>query len=381
MFADIIYSFGIILTTLIAVFLGIKNIQNQRFSVMILVIFFLTNAFCHAFYIFIKYGFILQFAFLYKVPAPITFLLAPLSFIYVRSVLFNERKFKWYDIFHLTPFVIFFTNYWSFYFIDLTTKKELIKAVVADFSLTFKRQDGLLPEYANVLTRIILSFTYLVWQWQIILKFFKTNQSLNSQFIKTKKWLYNFTLAQSVYLILNLLMSILLQKTIESQGIKDILANISILLAAISFVFIILYLIWDTQLLAGLHQLKIDEKHVIKAKDHLKLDWQKASAILIEERSFLNDNYSVEMVAQTLGVERKDVLMFIQNNGMKSFQDLVNHLKVEYSLILIKEGHLDKYCMDALAIASGFNHKSSYYRNFKKFKNITPLQVAAEVTL
>ncbi len=158
---------------------------------------------------------------------------------------------------------------------------------------------------------------------QIIIKFFKVNQSFNIQFIKTKKWLYNFTLAQTIYLILNFFISILLQKTTEYQDIKDILTNISILLAAISFVFIILYLIWDTQLLSGLHQLKIDEKHVIKAKDHLKLDWQKASALLIEERSFLNDNYSVEIAAQILGVERKDVLMLIQNNGMKSFQDLI----------------------------------------------------------
>ena len=124
-------------------------------------------------------------------------------------------------------------------------------------------------------------------------------------------------------------------------------------------------------------KLKIDDKHVVKAKDHLKLDWQKVSAILIEEKSFLDDHFSIEMVARILSVERKDVLMFIKNNGMKSFQDLINHLKVEYSLLLIKDGYLKKYSMDALAIASGFNHKSSYYRNFKKFKNITPLQVAA----
>ena len=379
MFADIIYGFGIILTTLIATFLGIKNIRNKRFSVSILVAFFLINAFCHSFYIFIKYGFIIHFAYLYKIPAPITFLLAPLSLIYVRSILFNEHKFKWYDAFHLIPVIGFFINYWSFYFIDFATKTELLKAIVADFSLTFKRQDGLLPEYVNVLSRTILSFTYLVWQWQMILKFFKANQSLNNQFIKTKKWLYTFTIAETIYLILILFLSILYQKTLKNQPLNDLLTEINVLLAAIFFVFIILHLIWDTQLLAGLHQLKIDNKHVVKAKDHLKLDWQKVSAILIEEKSFLDDHFSVEIVAHILSVERKDVLMFIKNNGMKSFQDLINHLKVEYSLLLIKDGYLKKYSMDALAIASGFNHKSSYYRNFKKFKNITPLQVAADL--
>ena len=66
-------------------------------------------------YVLVITGAVLEVPFFYKTAAPINFLIPPLGYLYVRSVLFNERKWTSLDLLHLLPFVIFLVSYLPFF--------------------------------------------------------------------------------------------------------------------------------------------------------------------------------------------------------------------------------------------------------------------------
>ena len=54
-------------------------------------------------FLFVFSGSIQQFPYFYRTAAPLTFLVPPLGYLYVRSVLYNERKWQTTDYLHLLP--------------------------------------------------------------------------------------------------------------------------------------------------------------------------------------------------------------------------------------------------------------------------------------
>ena len=121
---EILY-FGSIFCALLTIYLllfkenAIKSHSNYILSaILFLEIYFVIV------YLLIYTGKIIELPLLYKTAAPFNFLIAPLAYLYVKSVLFNKKRLAGTDFLHFLPF--FFCIYKLLAFLlDANCRKEI----------------------------------------------------------------------------------------------------------------------------------------------------------------------------------------------------------------------------------------------------------------
>lgn len=307
--------------------------------------------------------------FLYKIPAPLTFLIAPLAYLYVRSTLNGEQKFRKYDWLHLVPFVVFALNYLPFYLMPYDQKYSIVQGIVTDFSLTYTRQYGPLPEWTNVFSRTILSLLYIVLIGLYLHKYYKKTPPMTSTlFKKIKKWLYVFFYSLAGYTISLIFVYVVLGFHVVSLEASALRELVNIIIALFFFVLSI-YLIVNPEVLLGLNEIdltKSKEKYSIKRLSKLIV-------VYVEKhQTFLDPNCSASQLAKELNINHRNLSLAINELNYKNFNDYINYLRLNFFLDLADEEDLSKYDIIGLASKAGFNSKATFYRVFKERMKMTP---------
>jgi len=89
-----------------------------------------------------------------------------------------------------------------------------------------------------------------------------------------------------------------------------------------------------------------------------------------KEQLFLQPNLKISDLARYLHTNRNYIYNVVNVEMGLSFSELVNRERVEYAVALMKE-YPDMLLGD-IAVKSGFSSNVSFYRNFKKFKGLSP---------
>ena len=109
-----------------------RKLSYQFFSDKLFAFLLLSYSIFSIVYLLVTTGFLIQVPFLYRSFAPVNYLIPPLAYFYVRSVLKNESSFKAIDLFHLIPFILMAINYLPFYSLPLEDKKKIVLLVTAN---------------------------------------------------------------------------------------------------------------------------------------------------------------------------------------------------------------------------------------------------------
>ena len=156
MIIDLLFFLTISFSFFVGFFLIFKlKPRKEKFHILTIGLYYIIHALCFSFYLLIKYELIIYFPYLYKIPAPLTYLITPLSFFHIRSLIYNKKSFKAFDILHFIPFMIFLISYFPFYLMPLAEKINYLKLVFLDFNLTFTDNIGLIADSVNSLGRIL----------------------------------------------------------------------------------------------------------------------------------------------------------------------------------------------------------------------------------
>jgi len=138
-------------------------------------------------------------AFLLCIPINSTsYLLGPLVFFYVRSVLKNHIYFAKYDWLHFIIFAVIFIGRFPFIFISWDAKLQIADGISNHYwiNLTNSNFNNFLPIILNFKLRGLHFLLYLIAVWYLILrpKFTKSSGKKNPKKIKVvNQWLYFFT--------------------------------------------------------------------------------------------------------------------------------------------------------------------------------------------
>lgn len=97
---------------------------------------------------------------------------------------------------------------------------------------------------------------------------------------------------------------------------------------------------------------------------------EKIRKLMSEEKLYLYPNLKVSDLAMRLNSNRNYVYNAINVEMGISFSDYINGQRIDYASKLL-EAHPEMSINDVM-IKSGFTSTSAFYRNFKKFKGITP---------
>ena len=97
---------------------------------------------------------------------------------------------------------------------------------------------------------------------------------------------------------------------------------------------------------------------------------EKIRKLMSEEKLYLYPNLKVSDLARLLNSNRNYIYNAINVEMGISFSDYINSQRIDYASQLLKE-HPELSINDVM-FKSGFTSTSAFYRNFKKFKGITP---------
>ena len=375
---EILYIGSIFCAIVTAMVLIRTKTLYQAFSDNILAAFLITSAFCAAAYILIISGKIVETPHLFKLAAPLNFLLPPLTYFYVRSVLKNENRFKKTDWFHFIPFFIVFLNYLPFY---LSTAQQKI-FIIKEVGIENWEGTGFINELFQFICREGQAFIYLIFQWKLLLAFIKKENKTSTQKHTKKviKWLLIFNLVISIDFIC-ISFSAILVSTIPSGSWTPLFLNLSDIIFGGGYFVLCSYLLLNPSVLYGfpfLIEKELNQHPPSNTTIKNITDQDQLLLKLIEHFStefpFLKKNYSITQLSIDLNTSPRNISFLLNSHLKMRFTDYVNNYRIEYSIQKLEENYLDHFTLESLAKESGFSTYRTFQRAFQKKFQMNPLE-------
>jgi AraC-like DNA-binding protein len=279
------------------------------------------------------------------------FFLGPMIYFYVRSLTDNSFRHKKSDFYHFIPMGVYVV-----FIVLIHIRKELIPLL----GIINKIMWGLI---------IIQFFLYLFVARKKILIF---NIGLKEKYSSVEKlnlnWLNFLFISLLILLILYFSLFIVILNNFDNTIVNKLM---SLFLAF--FIYLLGY--------KGLQQKSIPiGKSDNKAKYFKSLlppeygeYWKnKLVSILEKEKSYLDPELSLPMLAGILGIPPNKLSQVINNNLGTTFYDLINKYRIGEVKRLLLSG-TDKSILE-LSFESGFNSKTAFNVIFRKATGVTPSQ-------
>ena len=379
-----IFYIGSIFCALVTIYLLLYN-ENaiKTFANYLLASYFIFCISCLSVYVLILYGFIIDVPNLYKITAPINFLLPPIVYLYVRVMLFNKQKLNFLDFLHIIPFLLVFINYLPFYLLPISNKKDIIQELLKDINTSYKIQLGYLSEYIINIFRILQNLIYLIFQWKLIITFNKQNKNneVEKQINNVIKWLRIFTSLSTISLFAFILLAFiaLLFQEIYADGFIFYLPDY---IFASCFFIISTYLLTHPSIFAGLPFIKYKQTPstlILNQTDYIpyiEQDYSNEITIILDyfetKKPYLKKGLNISQLAVEINIPTRLISFIINQHFEMRFNEFINKYRVSYIKQKINESYLDSYTLNSLASEAGFSNLTTFIAAFKKIENCTP---------
>lgn len=382
---EILYLGSVFCALLTLYLLLFKENAFRSYADYILSIYLLFQIWAVVIYLLVNSGLIIKFPHLYKTAAPLSVFTAPLSYLYVRVILYNERKINKKDLFHLIPFVLMFINYTPFYLLPTAEKTTIVQAVVSNFNDAFNFKIGMVPDYINFIFIPLQVTCYVFFQWKLIRSFNKVSKQdeIQKQITSVLKWVKVIAWASTLFVIgyFILIIDIVLFNSFLNS---TFLAQLPSILVCFSFVMISTYLLINPEVLTGLPFIKykeIDSSIINKEASKMPFIFEDYSnEIQLIDNYFGSNiitqdpNLNINKIADALQIPARELSYIINNHYGKRFNDFLNDSRLKHLVLKLDKHYLNNYTIESLAYEAGFSSKTSFYRAFNKLYKCTPME-------
>ncbi|NIF04471.1 AraC family transcriptional regulator [Chryseobacterium sp. Tr-659] len=294
----------------------------------------------------------------------------PFLYMYVRKQT-SPRPFSWKYLLHFIPFLMVNLLFLKFYLSSFDKRVEIFKHQGSGFETEMLFR--LYFIYLSGIIYVILSF-WLLYQFR---------KNMVQQFSNTEKINFNWLLYLIIWIAL-------------IWGLV-LFVNVNIIYGAVA-----VFIIWlgyfgikqvqvfsqPTLAVAGYRieaETKVEtEKEEISlitdkkyqksglTKENIENIHARLQKILKEEKPFINPNLTLNELAAMLDVHPNNLSQVINSKENKNFYELINEKRIEEFLNKISEPESKQYTLLSIAFECGFNSKTSFNRNFKKYTGVTP---------
>ncbi|WP_244152483.1 helix-turn-helix domain-containing protein [Flavobacterium pectinovorum] len=307
------------------------------------------------------------------------FLVAPSAFLYVRTILFSDKKiFKKYDWLHFLPFLVYFGltifvwigNYIDFHVVDYISVK--VQNPFSMLSLTV----WLL--YAFCQTMMILNYD---------LKKFKEN---HFQRVKILSWIRVYNL-MILFLFSTLFVHYFLMNQVNNLDFSCYILISAVLVFTVGWLYFkpqVFYdfnneiseetsnqfsLVTDTSLVIKTKEIKnslplVKELTPDKKQEYLeKLDY-----IFSTKKLFLKKDFVIRDLSDETGISVHHLSNLINSEFNLHFQDYVNLKRIEFFKDKINDPEWKDLSLEGMAWGSGFKSRTTCFRAFIKHTGKSP---------
>lgn len=261
------------------------------------------------------------------------FLIGPLLYFYVRSILQN-------------------LNY-SFAKYTLV----LLVVIISVFGILFPYKEN-----PALWRGIIYYFINIQWLIFIVLSIYESRQIFKKLLNNRNQISYHETWILSVIIgVLAIWLSYTLAK-FTSYISGSLAFSFSFYIS-----FLLLYYVKNKTLISSDNK----EKYINKIDENLVKEIQEQINTLFETRKiYTNPELTLSILAKELNIRPQLLSQFINDNLNKSFTQFINEYRIDEAKRLLKES--TQFKIDAVGFESGFNSTSTFYSSFKKITGTTP---------
>jgi len=383
----LVFVFGTI-GLVVAAILFISN-KNESFSARVLAAYLFCASIILLNYDLTNTDFFLDFPHLWRTVAWASFCAPPLAYLYVRTVLEQEFKYRNTDFLFFLPAVIYMLTMGPFLILDSPHKLEFLEKLMSDHSLIPKEPEGSLPKGWGFLFRTGYGLIMAFAQYALLAK---TRESILmgrdpvKQNRDTFNWLFYFTLVMFFsYLLL------FLETVLHVSSFIDLNSLIILTISANVF-FICTYLLVRPNIMYGMTgwlQEQVNEEgpqaelvaQSSRAKRttlslHQKREYKAAlQNHFREKRPFLRVGYKIGELSSELDIPGYQLTAFINQEYGKNFNELINDHRLDYLEEMLQSSPDNyQYTLEALGNMAGFNSRSTFIAAVKKKTGKTPVE-------
>lgn len=410
---DVILIGGIFCSFITSILLFIQG-RYQLHANRLLSIVIFTMGWYGFIHLFIQTGWLKYVPGIYRIGSPLYYLAGPCAYLYVRSIIRDEDRFRKWDWLHFLPAILHVIELLPFYFSDAETKRQVVESIGQNFHNSYRKGSGLIPAYWHFVFRPFHIMTYLVLQWVLLISALnrRNSYSISSHaFTKIKKWLLGFTGLWTI-LISALIVQSITGALVIHPSVSALSAGwIMHVLMALSYFLLSVYLFFKPEILYGTLKTDIprpfvkpdqlvsetpapeqvpvaasvpDEeppaahKETLLDKELVTLHAQKIEEHLAFHQSFRKQGLTIGQLAAELAMPSYHLSYVLNYYYKQRFTDFINQYRVDYVRVLFREEEWRRMKLETLAAEAGFSSRSTFFGVFKKITGLTPSEYAKQ---
>jgi AraC-like DNA-binding protein len=402
-----LHSFAAVLAILAAALLLWVN-QERKHSNRILAAILLMLALQDITFLLLFTGKIVLAPWMLRLPAPTTFLVGPLAYLYVRSILLEETGFRKWDGLFCIPAVLTIINFLPYYILPTSEK---IAYLNSHFYGRSTRQDpgsGILPSSIYYIMRIVWSGAFAFLALRTIYQFrSRQPKTLLENNKIVLDWLTHF-------MVLLLALWVAVVGRLIVPVVKDSQFSLADLLLSATILFTCLQLFFRPRILYGVYQpvaVALDIQDHASGDDPSsnllpfrepsqdqnthgdtislvpdtmgrlaeQLRLRKAVDLLFQEKKpFLQADYSLEKLVQDTKTPRYVLSAFINREFGMGFREFINRQRIEYLKEHANNPVWKNFTMEAIGRECGFANRITFIKNLRLFTGQTPTEFFKE---
>ncbi|WP_459496383.1 helix-turn-helix domain-containing protein [Aquirufa lenticrescens] len=319
---------------------------------------------------------------------PLSFLLGPALFFYVKHTVSEDKRLYSYDLLHLIPAIFTFFATLPFTTLSLATKTAIAHEIVnitEDYNLNFQWvtfEQILYGRSIHLILYCVASVIYFLWNKGHLMKKYG---ALPSNHRLIQKWIFSLIFLQLV--IAGNSLGHMLTVYAHNYAILGIPSNVIFSEARffaicgggffvqnfILFLFPkILYgnVSYEVELSEGTILQEIKSSLPKRSSSFYAFERELENYLLAHP--FVKKDFSLSQMSFDLKMPERFLSNYFNKEMKKTFGEWKNDLRIEYACQLIDEGNAKKITIEAISTDAGFVSRSKFIDAFKIRKGVTP---------
>ena len=312
---------------------------------------------------------ILQLVLVYPI---ITFLIAPLALIYIKSIIKSLKLNRYFLLF--APFLFFVINFIPYYSLPIEEKIQIYSqanyASTQPYFIWFS-----FPELRSIdnIYNPLIGIIIIVYLFQMLIR---NNQKLS-------KKTYSNLMQVGIILVVNLIAirSIVYYKYISNSEIfsPEIIGILPMILPL--SILILPNFVYDSSINSDLNfyfrlmsRLSSNGENKDSIKSELLLESTRIMNYLNDEKPYLSQGFSIHDIVSTLDIPQKNVTDSFIKVIKIPFPRLRNQLRIDYAMEMFKNNAHLKNSISGIASDAGFKNRATFYIAFREVTQMTPIE-------
>ncbi len=325
--------------------------------------------FIHSFFIFhiglVISNYQFEYPHSYLMSTCFSFLYGPLLYLYFKKVV-HKHSFKYSDILHLLPTVLFLIYIVPIYALSTSDKLSLMLSRV---------QKGLNPsDSEQLVTIVLLKLTSLIVYGFFIRKLYLDSSKRNGTEKSNSVWQRNLYHIHFLYILSYAIYGILIGNSISSGFFYHFqLGSMALMVLYIGYSANIQPSVFNgvisytNRLFPKYEKSGLTASLSLELKNHLEY-------LFKDEKIYKENDISLEMVAHKLNTSRHNASQVINEHFKVSFHELVNKYRIEEAKKILTDDQQRNLNIIDIAYEVGYNNKVTFNKAFKKDTQLTPSQ-------